>query len=755
MGAHLVRAGRRLLSAFLLPFRHVWRALRRIVGAIWGYLGLLGIAFRSLITWIIWRPLKLVSRLFQFFYSTLLIPTLSFVWLSLRTFADWLARDLALPTLRAAPKFGRRILIKLLLTLSIAAFWTKRYFFWATAGTGRTFHFLKAQATKTPFRLNRLGIAVMITLIIIALGVIPNTEPQPEESLIPNLALAEQRPSPLPPTPEPTRPVLPTATPTIKATEAATSTKAPPPKLETPEKPPEISAEPSEMGSVAFTLRRNGNTDIYALIEGVKAPFRLTSHPAADRDPSWSQDGGRLAFASRRDGNWDIYVLDLLATSLSRITDSLAFEAKPSWSPDGRWLVYESYQYGNLDLFIVDASGNDIPIRITEHPADDYSPAWGPGGRHIAFTSKREGEPDIFVLPLEAMSDEISTNITGTPNQAEDYASFDSSGSYLAYETTEVGLSLTYVQRLTNYSSKGEPVLIGQGSQPVWVEETDDLLLIHRQNGRSFIVGGSVNPWKANSQAFATDDWIDDISWSRYKLPENFELARHPQADVPLFSEAKSPIRQEGAPYLIWPVDVDAPSAYLSDRVDGSFEALRARVAEEIGWDFLGRLDNLFTSLADRPPSGESFINWNKAGRAFDFYYRFPLSLDPQVEIVREEIGPNTFWRVYLRTANQDGSQGEPLRTNPWDFTYRYGSDPSYYDLGGKVKEEIPLGYYLDFTSLAADYNWQRVAALQNWRTFFQGIRYWRFENRQGLTEEEAILEIYTEDELLEVAGNP
>jgi TolB protein len=110
--------------------------------------------------------------------------------------------------------------------------------------------------------------------------------------------------------------------------------------------------------------------------------------------------------------------------------------------------------------------------------------------------------------------------------------------------------------------------------------------------------------------------------------------------------------------------------------------------------------------------------------------------------------------RIFLKTAQQDGSQGEPLRELPWDFAARYESDPLYYDQGGKLKNAIPAGYYVDFTALAADYGWSRVPALDNWRTFFQGIRYWHFENRQGLTWEEAIRELYSSNELARAFGD-
>jgi TolB protein len=116
-------------------------------------------------------------------------------------------------------------------------------------------------------------------------------------------------------------------------------------------------------------------------------------------------------------------------------------------------------------------------------------------------------------------------------------------------------------------------------------------------------------------------------------------------------------------------------------------------------------------------------------------------------------LGNETYWRVYLKAAVQDGSQGEPLRDLPWDFRSRFGSDPRYYDQGGSWKDSTPSGYYVDFTALAADYGWQRTPALNNWRTYFPGIRFWQFENHQELTWEEAMVEIYSVQEILDAFG--
>jgi len=202
---------------------------------------------------------------------------------------------------------------------------------------------------------------------------------------------------------------------------------------------------------------------------------------------------------------------------------------------------------------------------------------------------------------------------------------------------------------------------------------------------------------------------------------------------------------------LLYEMPVNAPSPYLSDRVDQSFLSLRERLIAEAGWDVLGRLDKMFESLNAGALPGQSNQTWNKAGRAFDISYREAIGLDPQLEVVQEVIGTETYWRVYARAAAQDGSQGEPLRDLPWDFRARNGDDPRYFDQGGKLRDEIPAGYYVDFTAVAADYGWTWMPSGSNWRTYFPDILFWHYENRQGLTWEEAMRELYLEEELVSV----
>ena len=208
---------------------------------------------------------------------------------------------------------------------------------------------------------------------------------------------------------------------------------------------------------------------------------------------------------------------------------------------------------------------------------------------------------------------------------------------------------------------------------------------------------------------------------------------------------------QAGAPYRLNALlDVQAPNANLSDQVNDSFNALREAVLEKAGWDFLGQLDDAFWPIERLPQPGEERRNWHMTGRAFALTRNSILGFPPPIEIVREDADLNTFWRIYVRVADeaQSGQLGEPLRRLPWDFLSRSQGDVEAYNQGGRLRNEIPTGYYIDLTELAADYGWQQVAAGSDWRANSNSINYWLFLKNDGLSWYDGMLEIYTESQL-------
>jgi TolB protein len=166
---------------------------------------------------------------------------------------------------------------------------------------------------------------------------------------------------------------------------------------------------------------------------------------------------------------------------------------------------------------------------------------------------------------------------------------------------------------------------------------------------------------------------------------------------------------------------------------------------EKAGWDALASLENAFVPLTTSLDPGFE-EDWLYTGRAFAI--NSLMTNAGWMVAVREDLGAQTYWRLYLRAQLQDGSLGEPLRDVPWDLSARYNLDPKVYEQGGKYSD-VPPGYWVDVTSLARQYGWERVPALPNWRTFYRGARFTEFALTQGLDFYSAMLQLYPPDVLM------
>ncbi len=120
------------------------------------------------------------------------------------------------------------------------------------------------------------------------------------------------------------------------------------------------------------------------------------------------------------------------------------------------------------------------------------------------------------------------------------------------------------------------------------------------------------------------------------------------------------------------------------------------------------------------------------------------------IEVVREDQLGETYWRVYLRAAKQDGTLGEPLTQAPWDWTNTARWDLAPYQ--GGVTKSIPVGYYVDFTRLAKAYGWERISSYDDetlsWKENKIGMEFWHFQYEDGLTWYQALDELYSDQTL-------
>jgi TolB protein len=500
------------------------------------------------------------------------------------------------------------------------------------------------------------------------------------------------------------------------------------------------SQQTNSSGVLLYAARSGGYSHLWLYRPGEIAPVQITNGNWDDRDPALSPQGKELAFSSRRGGNWDLYLLDINTGEVRRLTATLGHEGQPSWSPDGQWLAYSAYYEGNFDIWLLPVNGGSEPIRLTSNPAIEHSPKWSPDGRRIIFVSNRDGNFDLFLADLDKVEDRFS-NLTHTPNASECNPDFSSDGSRVAFCSKEDGVNWIMVMDLQDVN---KPLMkIGQGSFPSWSGDDQGIAAIQTLAYQSNLVDYSVAGANIPPLGISVTGMMTGLDWTLddHAMRGSLAMGGAVPSDMlyePVISE---PQVQAGRLSLIPLKNVSAPRPVLSDAVDEAFDALRDRVSEEVGWDFLANLDNAFVGINDAMPPGFAYNDWLYTGRAIAISEMIVRA--GWVKVFREDIYGDTYWRLFVRTRFQDGSQGQPLTDYPWDFQPRFGGDANAYDRGGSYQETIPEGYYVDFTSIAADYGFLRQAALPNWRTYYAGARYTEFAMVDGLSWEEAMLQLY------------
>ncbi|HEV8306729.1 MAG TPA: Tol-Pal system beta propeller repeat protein TolB [Methylomirabilota bacterium] len=163
--------------------------------------------------------------------------------------------------------------------------------------------------------------------------------------------------------------------------------------------------------TVAITLSKDGNPEIYSLRIGSSEFRRLTNNRAIDTDPTWSPTGRELAFSSDRSGSPQIWIMDAEGANPRRLTLS-GFDTQPRWSPRGDTIVFTRRTAGGFDLWaIAPDGGNARPL--TQGQGNNESAAWAPNGRHLAFTSSRGGRQQLYTMLADGSEQQPLTRDRG------------------------------------------------------------------------------------------------------------------------------------------------------------------------------------------------------------------------------------------------------------------------------------------------------------------------------------------------------
>ncbi len=542
-----------------------------------------------------------------------------------------------------------------------------------------------------------------------------------------------------------------TASPAPTATSTATPTPTPSPTPTGGAATPTAAARPLTFppGLTVLALQEGAYSQLFAYAPGRLPLTRLTADAADHLAPALSPDGRTLAYALHRQGRWSLALLSLADGTTTTLPNADgAYVGAPSWSPDGLWLAYERYAENNLDIFIRDRAGRQQPIRLTAGPAADDAPAWAPQGRLIAFVSTREGAPQIFLADLDKVGAARFRRLSRPEDGPCRHPAWSPDGRYLAWSQTRGGVPLLMVWDAAHPDRP--PRALGEGWWPQWGADGTLGAVVRLPHGDA-LTAYALSRRQA-LPLLPLPGAVRGFTIGKATVRLAFSPAIAQITPTPAWTPATHPIGPDQRLGTVPLKGVEAPYSKLSDAADEAFAALRALLAQKAGWDVLGTLENAFVPLTAPLPPGLG-QDWLYTGRAFALPTT-PLQAGWMV-VVREDLLPYTYWRVFVRAAKQDGSLGQPLHAPPWDFNARFDGDITAFEQGGAYAAAVPPGYWVDVTALAQALGWERLPALPDWRHDLPGARFNEFALRQGLTWQEAMAQLYPQEAILTPTPHP
>ena len=492
-------------------------------------------------------------------------------------------------------------------------------------------------------------------------------------------------------------------------------------------------------GIVVFSMADGIHDSLFLYHPQYLTYKRITNPNTDDIDPAISPDGSKIAFSSRRNGYWDIYILNMSDASLTKVTDTPEYEGHPSWSPDGKWLVYEKYQANNFDLYIQALDASEAPINLTQTPYNEFSPKWSPNGGFLTYLSDEAGSVDVWMADLNN-TEERFTNITNSDSIEEKNPTWNPAGTTVAWSATVNGFTGIYQY---NVDSKETIPPTASGDLFVWSPDQNLILSI-----QELANGSSLNFYQQNGKTAYPSQFsqqtIQGVDWSGAAFVDQVihypfdSFSDDPQANLWTPEIDTYPLPPSGRYAVVPLTDVSAPYPYLHDLADESFDQLRKIIAKKAGWDVLNSLENAFIPITV-PSDIWNQDNWFYTGRAIAINTS-PVGAGWMV-MQKEEINAKIYWRIFVKCRYQDGSQGLPLKARVFNLDARMEGNPEIYDQGG-VLNDIPSGYWIDFTDLAYRFSWERISAMIQWETYFPAARDNVFIFRQDLDWSQAMQEV-------------
>lgn len=116
----------------------------------------------------------------------------------------------------------------------------------------------------------------------------------------------------------------------------------------------------------------------------------------------WSPDGKTLAYTAKRQGDYDIYAIPVAGGEEQRLTTAPGLDDGPDYSPDGKYIYFNSVRTGKMQIWRMNANGGG-ETQITNDEYNNWFPHPSPDGKWIVFLS--------YIDPVEPSAHPADKNV--------------------------------------------------------------------------------------------------------------------------------------------------------------------------------------------------------------------------------------------------------------------------------------------------------------------------------------------------------
>jgi Tol biopolymer transport system component len=151
---------------------------------------------------------------------------------------------------------------------------------------------------------------------------------------------------------------------------------------------------------IAFRSTRSGSDAIWLCKSDGSNPVQLISIKGSDiMGPRWSPNGQSIAFTAFPQHNEDIFRINTNGGAPRRLTSHPAADAWPYWSQDGQWLYFRSSRSRSSgEIWKMPSSGGEA-VQITRN-GGDY-PQESPDGRFVYYEKGWPSHCTVWRMPVE------------------------------------------------------------------------------------------------------------------------------------------------------------------------------------------------------------------------------------------------------------------------------------------------------------------------------------------------------------------